>query len=202
MPEAHSPSESFSVSRFLVLLSLSLLCLPRLHAQSHPKSADLLKQMTLEEKIAQLSQMPGFPIGEFMEQIGSKPEDAPPDIAGNHVDCIASRRPEHHLPVGRVTTHPLRGEECSGHLVSRRRGDLEHDVRTPGVTDTRPGLLEHLVGQVCAPAGTGFDDDLQTTLGEALDEFRNERHPAFSRLGFLDDADRELLGLGHCATSS
>src|SRR5450432_232327 len=75
MSEAHSPSESFSVSRFLVVLILAHFCLPHLHAQTRPKAADLLKQMTLEEKIAQLSQMPGFPIGEFMEQIGSKPED-------------------------------------------------------------------------------------------------------------------------------
>lgn len=74
MPEAHSSSESFSVSRCLVFVILAL-CLPPLHAQSHPKATDLLKQMTLEEKIAQLSQMPGFPIPEFMEQIGSKPED-------------------------------------------------------------------------------------------------------------------------------
>jgi hypothetical protein len=87
-------------------------------------------------------------------------------------------------------------------LVLRRRGDLEDDVRAPRVTDTRPGPLENLVGQVRTLAGTGFDDDLQAALGEALDEFRNERHPAFSRPGFLDDADRELLGLGHCATSS
>jgi len=75
MSGAHSPSESFSVSRFLVVLIFAQLCLPHLHAQSHPKAADLLKQMTLEEKIAQLSQMPGFPIPEFKEQIGSEPED-------------------------------------------------------------------------------------------------------------------------------
>src|SRR5450432_364636 len=75
MSETHSPSESFSVSRFLVVLIFAQLCLPHLHAQSQPKAADLLKQMTLEEKIAQLSQMPGFPIPEFKEQIGSEPED-------------------------------------------------------------------------------------------------------------------------------
>src|SRR5882724_3267324 len=75
MSETHSPSESFSVSRFVIFILLAQLCLLHLHAQTHPKAADLLKQMTLDEKIAQLSQMPGFPIAEFMEQIGSKPED-------------------------------------------------------------------------------------------------------------------------------
>ncbi|MFZ0732989.1 MAG: beta-glucosidase BglX [Candidatus Sulfotelmatobacter sp.] len=34
-----------------------------------------MKRMTLEEKIAQLSQLPGFPLPEFVEQMG-KPEDA------------------------------------------------------------------------------------------------------------------------------
>jgi beta-glucosidase len=31
--------------------------------------------MTLEEKVAQLSQLPGFPVPEFMQQVGMKPED-------------------------------------------------------------------------------------------------------------------------------
>jgi beta-glucosidase len=43
-------------------------------AQTHPTAKDLLRQMTLEEKIAQLSQMPGFPIPEFVQQVG-RPED-------------------------------------------------------------------------------------------------------------------------------
>jgi beta-glucosidase len=75
MSETHSPSESFSVSRFLVVLILAQFCLPYIYAQNHPKAADLLRRMTLEEKIAQLSQMPGFPIAEFKEQIASTPED-------------------------------------------------------------------------------------------------------------------------------
>ncbi len=77
MSGEHSTSESFSVSRFLVfiLILLTQLCPPHLFAQGPPKAADLLKQMTLEEKIAQLSQLPGFPIAEFKEQVGTKPED-------------------------------------------------------------------------------------------------------------------------------
>ncbi len=43
-------------------------------AQSHPNAKELLRQMTLEEKVAQLSQLPGFPIPEFVQQVG-KPED-------------------------------------------------------------------------------------------------------------------------------
>jgi beta-glucosidase len=44
-------------------------------AQTHPDAKELLRQMTLEEKIAQLSQLPGgFPIPEFKEQVGN-PED-------------------------------------------------------------------------------------------------------------------------------
>src|ERR1700758_46272 len=45
-----------------------------LRAQSHPDAKELLRQMTLEEKIAQLSQIPGLPVAEFTQQVG-KPED-------------------------------------------------------------------------------------------------------------------------------
>ena len=77
MSGEHSTSESFSVSRFVVFSSYSShATLPAaLFAQGLPKAADLLKQMTLEEKIAQLSQLPGFPITEFKEQVGAKAED-------------------------------------------------------------------------------------------------------------------------------
>jgi len=43
--------------------------------QAAPNARDLLRQMTLEEKIAQLSQLPGFPVHEFMDQVGIKPEE-------------------------------------------------------------------------------------------------------------------------------
>ena len=76
MSRQHSPSEWFSVLRFPVLVLLLTHLFPRvLYAQSPPKASELLRQMTLEEKIAQLSQLPGFPIGEFMEQVGSPPEE-------------------------------------------------------------------------------------------------------------------------------
>jgi beta-glucosidase len=44
-------------------------------AQNPPNANDLLNQMTLEEKIAQLTQLPGFPIPEFTQQVGQKPEE-------------------------------------------------------------------------------------------------------------------------------
>jgi beta-glucosidase len=43
-------------------------------SQAHPNARDLLRQMTIEEKVAQLSQLPGFPIPEFVQQVGN-PED-------------------------------------------------------------------------------------------------------------------------------
>jgi hypothetical protein len=46
-----------------------------LFAQTVPTAAGLLQQMTLEEKVAQLSQLPGFPIPEFKEQVGVEPEE-------------------------------------------------------------------------------------------------------------------------------
>lgn len=58
---------------FLPVVGVVLLLnagLATLMAQSHPDAKELLRQMTLEEKIAQLSQIPGMPIPEFTEQVG------------------------------------------------------------------------------------------------------------------------------------
>ena len=71
----HSPRLGFSPIRIVVLIVLLLPALPLSFAQSQPSAKALLKQMTLEEKIAQLSQLPGFPIHEFVEQMGN-PEEA------------------------------------------------------------------------------------------------------------------------------
>ncbi len=67
--------QRFSFLRLILLNILSLCVLPTLFAQSHPNAKELLGKMTLEEKVAQLSQMPGFPIAEFREQNGD-PKDA------------------------------------------------------------------------------------------------------------------------------
>jgi beta-glucosidase len=57
--------------RIAALFFFSVCLLPSLWAQARPNSQDLLRRMTLEEKIAQLSQLPGMPIPEFKEQVGS-----------------------------------------------------------------------------------------------------------------------------------
>ncbi len=73
-------SDSSRKHRFSLLLSLIAFWLlflflsANLFAQAHPNAKDLLRQMTIEEKVAQLSQLPGFPIPEFMQQVGP-PED-------------------------------------------------------------------------------------------------------------------------------
>jgi len=71
-----SRAVSFLTSRFVLLVLLAQIVLPTLSAQTHPKADDLLRQMTLEEKIAQLAQLPGFPIPEFKEQAGEPEEIA------------------------------------------------------------------------------------------------------------------------------
>src|SRR5271165_1508495 len=78
-----SRTVSFLTSRFVLLLFLAQISLPVLSAQAHPKADDLLRQMTLEEKIAQLSQLPGFEIPEFKEQVGSPEEIAKKYGAGS-----------------------------------------------------------------------------------------------------------------------
>ncbi len=62
---------SFRIAVILVLVQLSASVSV---SQTKPDARALLRQMTLEEKIAQLSQLPGFPIPEFREQVGN-PED-------------------------------------------------------------------------------------------------------------------------------
>jgi beta-glucosidase len=61
-------------SKHLSYVAVLALFLQFAVAQSHPNAKELLRQMTLEEKVAQLSQLPGFPIPEFVQQVG-KPED-------------------------------------------------------------------------------------------------------------------------------
>jgi beta-glucosidase len=67
-------SQSPLLSRVIVLIVLAQCSLPLLFAQARPNAKDLLRQMTLEEKVTQLSQIPGFPVPEFVQQAG-QPED-------------------------------------------------------------------------------------------------------------------------------
>ena len=69
-------ASSCLTSRLFLLVLLTPRVLPALSAQTHPKADDLLRQMTLEEKIAQLAQLPGIPIPEFNEQVGEPEEVA------------------------------------------------------------------------------------------------------------------------------
>src|SRR5271168_2733235 len=73
--EEKTMSVSSLCTRFIVFASLVLLCLPVLSAQTQPTAQGLLTQMTLQEKIAQLNQLPGMSIPEFKDQIGVPAED-------------------------------------------------------------------------------------------------------------------------------
>ena len=66
--------KSSFLARIFILVFLMLLPFAKGSAQTQPNAHELLEKMTLEEKIAQLSQLPGFPIPEFREQVGA-PED-------------------------------------------------------------------------------------------------------------------------------
>src|SRR5690348_9734645 len=73
---ATSKSKSPLIVYLLAAIFFLLVCAAPLPAQVESKANDLLRQMTLEEKVGQLSQMPGFPVPEFMQQNGITPEDA------------------------------------------------------------------------------------------------------------------------------
>ena len=84
---------------------------PPTDAEVRAKVDGLLQQMTLEEKAAQLSQLPGFPAPEWMEAVGRVPEDIlkqygagsilwvsePKDI--NRLQHIAVEQTRLHIPV-------------------------------------------------------------------------------------------------------
>ncbi len=96
-----------SLIAFLLLFQFSN---PKLLAQTRPNPKDLLRQMTVEEKVAQLSQLPGFPIPEFIQQVGN-PEDVigkygagsvlwvsdPKQI--NRIQHIAVEKSRLHIPI-------------------------------------------------------------------------------------------------------
>ncbi|MBI3475498.1 MAG: beta-glucosidase BglX [Acidobacteria bacterium] len=67
-------SRSSFVARLIIVSLLALLTLPLSFGQKAPKAQDLLKQMTLQEKIAQLSQLPGFPMPGFEQTLNESPE--------------------------------------------------------------------------------------------------------------------------------
>src|SRR5580693_372631 len=71
-----SNAKSSFVFRALVAIFFAQICVVSLSAQVKSKVGDLLRQMTLEEKIGQLSQMPGSPVHEFTLQNGITAEEA------------------------------------------------------------------------------------------------------------------------------
>jgi beta-glucosidase len=68
-------SKSSLTFRLLAPIFFVQLCVALLPAQVESKANDLLRQMTLEEKVAQLTQLPGFPLPEFKQQNGVTPEE-------------------------------------------------------------------------------------------------------------------------------
>jgi len=108
------PTSKFRLSlllfQFIALIALAQFAVSSLYAQSHPNPKDLLRQMTVEEKVAQLSQLPGFPIPEFLQQAGN-PEDiirkygagsvlwVPEPKQINRLQHIAVDESPHHVPI-------------------------------------------------------------------------------------------------------
>jgi len=74
IPESRPTSPSLRLKAVLIIC-FTLSNLGAALAQSRPDARQLLAKMTLEEKVAQLSQIPGFPLPEFLQNMGS-PEDA------------------------------------------------------------------------------------------------------------------------------
>jgi len=105
-----SPMKRSSPLFSLIVLLVLQLFIPSASAQSHPSAKELLKQMTIEEKVAQLSQLPGFPIPEFIQQVGN-PEDVirkygagsvlwvPDPKQINRLQHIAVDQSPHHIPI-------------------------------------------------------------------------------------------------------
>jgi beta-glucosidase len=79
--------------------------------QVHDKVSDLLRQMTLDEKVAQLSQLPGFPLPEFLENANKPMETILKQVGAgsvlwvsdpkeiNRLQHIAVEQSRMHIPV-------------------------------------------------------------------------------------------------------
>ena len=76
MPGPLWKSASSWIFRLVIFTILIQTALVSSLAQTHPTAKDLLRQMTLEEKIAQLSQLPGSPVPEFKALVGDPEEIA------------------------------------------------------------------------------------------------------------------------------
>jgi len=84
---------------------------PRADSQIRDKATTLLRQMTLEEKIAQLSQLPGVPIPEFQENVKGSIDDVLKQVGAgsvlwvsdpkeiNRLQHVAVEQSRLHIPV-------------------------------------------------------------------------------------------------------
>jgi beta-glucosidase len=80
-------------------------------AQARDKASNLLRQMTLDEKIAQLSQLPGFPVPEFKENVSKPVEEILKQVGAgsvlwvsdpkeiNRLQHVAVEQSRLHIPV-------------------------------------------------------------------------------------------------------
>jgi len=84
---------------------------PLTDAQVRDKASNLLRQMTLDEKIAQLSQLPGFPVPEFKENVSKTLEEILKQVGAgsvlwvsdpkeiNRLQHVAVEQSRLHIPV-------------------------------------------------------------------------------------------------------
>ena len=109
MPDSPMKPSSLLFSSIALFVIVQLFS-PTVYAQTHPNAKELLKQMTIEEKVAQLSQLPGFPIPEFAQQAGNPEEVIRRYGAGsvlwvpepkqiNRLQHIAVDESPHHIPI-------------------------------------------------------------------------------------------------------
>jgi len=160
-------SDSLTKHRFSLISSLVLLLLffsGTTFAQTHPNAKDLLHQMTIEEKVAQLSQLPGFPIPQFMQQAGN-PEDVirkygagsvlwvPDPKQINRLQHIAVDESPHHIPIlfgldvihGYHTIFPAPIAMASSwdpKLVESAQAIAAREARAGGITWTFAPMLD------------------------------------------------------------
>ena len=86
-------------------------------------------------------------------------------------------------------------------LGGRRRRDLDHDVASPRIAESRSGGLVQLVGDQRAGSGPGLDHDLDP-VAEPPHDVRHERDATLAGRALLRDADGGAIGLGHRPTVS
>jgi beta-glucosidase len=194
--------------------------LPPAQAQSpEAKANQLLSQMTLEEKIAQLTQLPGFPTGPFKEQVGVAPEQilakygagsvlwVPEPKEMNRWQHIAVDKSRLHIPVlfgldvihGYHTIFPspiAMASSWDPKLVETAQTIAAHEARAAGIEWTFAPMVDIARDARWGRMVEGAGEDPYLGAAIARAQVRGFQGPDFAGPGYVLASVKHYAGYG------